>query len=286
MPAVSIPVGTSSHSMSIGGLQRSYLVYRPADLPASAPLVVVLHGALGTAQQAESSYGWDQQADTGHFVVAYPDGYHRTWAASSGCCGPPAAQHVDDTAFITAVVQQISASLPIDSKRIYATGISNGGAMDYRLACDTDIFAAIGPDSTNLLGDCPSPQPISVIHIHGLADDTFPFNGGSGKRNNGGTGPEPRRHIRRPDPPDDRHLASPGPLRGTGQPGVGRGDEVDRQLPGRSLGRARHHRGGRASVAGQPGPKSAVAAQLDPPFMGLDATATIWDFFQAHPKPS
>ena len=157
VPAVSIPVGKSTHSMSIGGLQRSYRVYRPKDLPASAPLVVVLHGALGSAQQAENSYGWDQQADSGHFVVAYPDGYHRTWAASTGCCGPPAAQHVDDTAFITAVVQQISASLPIDQNRIYATGISNGGAMDYRLACDTDIFAAIGPDSTNLLGDCPLP---------------------------------------------------------------------------------------------------------------------------------
>ncbi len=283
-PAVTIAVGKSSHPLSIGGLQRSYLVYRPKDLPPSAPLVVMLHGALGSAQQAENSYGWDAQADSGHFVVAYPDGYHRTWAASAGCCGPAAAQHVDDTAFITAVVQQISASLPIDASRIYATGISNGGAMDYRLACDTGIFAAIGPDSTNLLGDCPSPKPISVIHIHGLADDTFPFSGGPGKRNNGGTGPNPA---------DTSGAAIPqmiGMWRALDQcaaPVSHSSGAVTTSIATCPQGRSVELvtiAGAGHQWPGAPGPTGAVATQLDPPFMGLDATATIWDFFAAHPK--
>jgi polyhydroxybutyrate depolymerase len=284
VPAVSIPVGKSTHSMSIGGLQRSYRVYRPKDLPASAPLVVVLHGALGSAQQAEDSYGWDQQADTGHFVVAYPDGYHRTWAASTGCCGPAAAQHVDDTAFITAVVHQITASLPIDPDRVYATGISNGGAMDYRLACDTGIFAAIGPDSTNLLGDCPAPDPISVIHIHGLADETFPFNGGKGKRDNGGTGAHPADTSGVPIP---QMISSWETLdqcaAAVSHPSGAVTTSIASCPQGRSV-ELITIAGAGHQWPGHPGPKGPVSSQLDPPFMGLDATQTIWDFFQAHPK--
>jgi len=270
--------------MSIGGLPRSYRVYRPKELPASAPLVVVLHGALGSAQQAEDSYGWDQQADTGHFVVAYPDGYHRTWAASTGCCGPAAAQHVDDTAFITAVVHQITASLPIDPDRVYATGISNGGAMDYRLACDTGIFAAIGPDSTNLLGDCPAPDPISVIHIHGLADETFPFNGGKGKRDNGGTGAHPADTSGVPIP---QMISSWETLdqcaAAVSHPSGAVTTSIASCPQGRSV-ELITIAGAGHQWPGHPGPKGPVSSQLDPPFMGLDATQTIWDFFQAHPK--
>jgi polyhydroxybutyrate depolymerase len=272
--------------MTIGGLERSYRVYRPKDVPASAPLVVVLHGALGSAQQAENSYGWDQQADSGHFVVAYPDGYHRTWAASTGCCGPPAAQHVDDTAFITAVVQQISASLPIDQHRIYATGISNGGAMDYRLACDTDIFAAIGPDSTNLLGDCASPDPISVIHIHGLADETFPFNGGPGKRNNGGTGANPADTSGAPIP---QMIGTWEKVDQCAAPASHASGAVTTSIANCPDGRSVELitiAGAGHQWPGAPSPKGPEALQLDPPFMGLDATSTIWNFFQAHPKAS
>jgi polyhydroxybutyrate depolymerase len=280
----SIPVGSSTQSMTIGGMQRSYRVYRPKSLPASAPLVVMLHGALGSAQQAESSYGWDAQADTGHFVVAYPDGYKRTWAVSSDCCGPPAAEHVDDVAFITAVVKSISDTLPIDQQRIYATGISNGGALAYRLACDTDIFAAIGPDSTDLLGDCPSPAPVSVIHIHGTADSTFPYKGGPGRRDNGGTGPHPADTT---GPPIPQLIARWRSIDQCSSPASSTSGAVtistatcpdNRAVELVTIAGAGHQ------WPGQPGPKGPEAFQLDPPFPGLNATATIWAFFQAHPK--
>ena len=68
----------------------------------------------------------------------------------------------------------------VDARRIYVTGISNGGMMAYRLACDSTLFAAIGPDSATQLGTCPHPAAVSVIHIHGSADHNIPYGGGQG----------------------------------------------------------------------------------------------------------
>ncbi len=137
--------GVSVHTINVGGLDRGYRLYKPAGLPPSAPLVVMPHGALASATQAERAYGWDELADTAKFVVAYPDGLHRTWNA-----------------------------------KVYATGISNGGIMSYTLACNTGVFAAIGPDAATQLDPCPSPHPTSVLHIHGTADRLVPYNGGQG----------------------------------------------------------------------------------------------------------
>ncbi|WP_205862985.1 PHB depolymerase family esterase [Planosporangium thailandense] len=162
------------------GVKRTFHLYRPAALASPAALVVVLHGGFGTGLQAESSYGWDAEADTGHFLVAYPDGLDRAWAVGGGCCGAPGRTGVNDVAFLTQVVRTVSGEVPVDAARVYATGISNGGLMAYRLACDTTVFAAIGPDSATLLGSCPSPAPTSVIHVHGTADHTIPYAGGQG----------------------------------------------------------------------------------------------------------
>jgi polyhydroxybutyrate depolymerase len=173
--------GTSVHHISVGGHDRSYRLYKPAGVPASAPLVVVLHGFSGSATQAERDYKWDQLADTGKFVVAYPDGINRAWNVNGGgCCGSPARQGVDDVAFITAAVADITRNVGIDASRVYATGISNGGIMSYTLACNTGVFAAIGPDAATQLDPCRSPHPTSVMHIHGTADPLVPYKGGQG----------------------------------------------------------------------------------------------------------
>ncbi len=176
------PTGSSTKTISSGGVKRTFELDVPPSLPdgTAAPLVVMLHGGYGSGTQAEHSYGWDAAADRHHFVVAYPDGLGRAWDAGGGCCGQPGRDHVDDVAFITAVVADIGGLLPVNPNRIYATGISNGGMMDERLACDTDLFAAIGPDSATRLGPCPHPAPISVIQIHGTADTKVPYLGGQG----------------------------------------------------------------------------------------------------------
>ena len=88
-------------------------------MPASAPLVVMMHGYSGSARQAERDYQWDGLADSGKFVVAYPDGLDRAWNVNGeGCCGRPGREGVDDVGFISAAVAEIartSASTPARS---------------------------------------------------------------------------------------------------------------------------------------------------------------------------
>lgn len=172
--------GPTQHTMSFGGLERSYRLYIPSGLPISAPLVVMLHGGFGSAQQAERAYGWDQLADGAKFAVAYPDGIGRAWNVNGGCCGRPGRENVDDVGFVTAVVNDVAANVNIDRTRVYAAGISNGGMLAYALVCNTATFAAIGPDSATQLDKCAAPHPTSVMHIHGTADPRIRYDGGPG----------------------------------------------------------------------------------------------------------
>jgi polyhydroxybutyrate depolymerase len=173
------PDGTSVHTISVAGLDRTYRVHKPVGLPPSAPLVVMMHGGFGSAAQAETAYGWDQLADSAKFVVAYPDGIGRAWNVH-GCCGRPGHDSVDDVGFITQMVAEIGKTVGVDPTRVYATGISNGGMMSYTLACDSGVFAAIGPDSATQLDPCTAPHPTSVMHIHGTADRLIRYDGGRG----------------------------------------------------------------------------------------------------------
>jgi polyhydroxybutyrate depolymerase len=173
--------GPSIHHLKVGGRDRNYRLYQPAGLPASAPLVIMLHGITGSAVQAESSYGWDELADSQRFVIAYPDGVGRAWNVDGGgCCGRPQREGVDDVAFIGAAVADIVRNVSINASRIYAAGMSNGGIMSYTLACNTVIFAAIGAVAGTQLDSCRSPHPASVMEIHGTADELVPYHGGQG----------------------------------------------------------------------------------------------------------
>ena len=135
---VSVPIGSSTQTIVVDGLRRTFHVYRPGSLPSAArsPLVVFLHGGFGSGSQAERSYGWDAEAARGQFLVVYPDGTNHAWNAGGGCCGKPAESNVDDVAFISKMVALLEREVPIDPDAVYATGISNGGIMSYRLACD------------------------------------------------------------------------------------------------------------------------------------------------------
>jgi len=172
--------GSTAHVLCVRGLDRSYRLYIPEAVQNPAPLVVMLHGGFGSAQQAERAYGWDELAHSAKFVVAYPDGVDRAWNVNGDCCGRPARENIDDVGFINAVVNDISGHAGIDPTRVYATGISNGGMMAYTLACDAGTFAAIGPDSATQLDDCATPHPTSVMHIHGTADRLIRYDGGPG----------------------------------------------------------------------------------------------------------
>ncbi len=278
---ITLPVGSSTQHLTVGGRSRSFRVYRPASLPGqgSVPLVVMIHGGYGSADNAEDDYGWDPQADADRFVVAYPDGVGHAWNVGGGCCGTPGRDHIDDVAFITQMVATIGHELPIDPARIYATGISNGGLMDYRLACDTNVFAAIGPDSATLMGTCPAPAAVSVIHVHGLSDDRIPFNGGKGTGFatvvDGPPVPTVVAMLRSID-----RCAAPT----TTTAGVVT-TSVATCPAGRSVELITITGAGHQWPGGKP-PRPLIARimELDQPSHALDATQTIWAFFQAHPK--
>ena len=274
---VSIPVGSSSQTISVNGTVRTFHVYRPADLSTPAALVVMLHGGYGSGTQAESSYGWDGQADTGHFLVAYPDGLNHAWNTGGGCCGQPAQNNVDDIGFLTQMVSTIEREATIDRSRVYATGISNGGIMAYTLACHTTIFAAIGPDSATELGACPTPQPISVIHIHGTADTHIPYNGGAGVG------------VAHVDGPAIPALNSTWrAIDDCAPPMVSTVGVVTTSIAacpgGRTVELITIKGAGHQWPGSAPRPVIQALLGTDPPSTALHATAVIWQFFSQHPK--
>ena len=250
--------GTSSHTINVGGRDRVYRLHKPVGVPASAGLVVVLHGGFGNAEQAERSYGWDQLADSEKFVVVYPDGVNRAWNVNGGgCCGKPAREGVDDVAFISAAVADVAKNVSINAGHVYATGMSNGGMMSYTLACDTTLFAAIGPVSGTQVDPCRSPHPASVMAIHGTADPLIPYGGGPGRG---------FAHINGPPVPDLNTFWR----------------KVDQcEAPAATTSGSVT-----TSTAGCPDNRSVALITIDggghhwPNF----ATAKLWQFFAAHPR--
>jgi len=270
------PVPTGSSTQALDG--REFRVYRPASLSLTAPvpLVVMLHGGFGSASQAEQAYGWNDAADRYGFVVAYPDGVGRAWAVGDGCCGEPGRTGVDDVAFITAVVSNLRGRLPLDPRRLFVTGMSNGAMMSYRLACDSSLFAAMAPVSGTLLGSCPDPRPLSVLHIHGLADQNVPFDGSPGN------GPG---QIDGPPVPSTVDIwrtadhCSPAAVTNAGGVTTSTAACPDgRDVVLITIAGAGHQwPGGTGRNVVQ------RALGLDEPSAALDATDTIWRFFAAHP---
>jgi polyhydroxybutyrate depolymerase len=271
-----LAVGSSTQTIAVGGATRTFHLYRPADVANPAPLVVMLHGGFGSGTQAEGSYGWDAKAAAAHFVVAYPDGLDHAWNTEGGCCGKPAQNNADDVAFISQMIAAIEREMAIDPARVYATGISNGGIMAYTLACDTTLFAAIGPDSATQLAPCPSPRPLSVIHIHGTADTKIPYDGGSGDGTEAIDGPSiPAVNAmwRQIDDCADPTVDTAATVT-TSTAQCPDGNVVELV----TIDGAGHQWPGGA-------PKKGIQKLLgsDPPSTALNATDAIWQFFSQHP---
>jgi polyhydroxybutyrate depolymerase len=174
-----------------GNRVRKYFVHLPSGYnnENAYPLVIVLHGGGGAPEGMARTSNFNKKADAEKFIVVYPAGTGRfesrflTWN-SGNCCGYALDDNVDDTGFIRTVIQQLQSELNIDEARIYATGLSNGAMMSYRLACElSDKIAAIGSVSGAFnFQPCVPTHPVSIVILHGTADQHVLFNGGPPKK--------------------------------------------------------------------------------------------------------
>lgn len=177
--------GVHPGTMIYGGIERTYRVYVPSSLNSSddPPLLIGLHGGFGSGQQFENNSEFDAEAEKGRFIAVYPDGtgLARTWNGGA-CCGYAARENVDDVGFISALIDEVARQFPIDTTRVYAVGHSNGGIMSLRLACElSDRIAAVGAVAGSLeTSECSPSRPVSVLVIHGDADQNHPIEGGEG----------------------------------------------------------------------------------------------------------
>ena len=182
-------------SLTVGSRVRTYLLHIPPsyDGVSRASLVLVFHGyGSGGIQAVEAASNMTQKADQEGFIVVYPQGTGGTPSWNAGhCCGEALAQNVDDVGFIRALIIELEDNLRVDPKKVYAAGISNGGAMVHRLGAElSDQLAAIAVVSGVLGGKATADSPlfippkpthaVSVIIFHGTADQLVPYEGGHG----------------------------------------------------------------------------------------------------------
>jgi polyhydroxybutyrate depolymerase len=172
----------------MGEATRSYLVHVPPKYEAKkpTPVVLVLHGAGTNGQITVSFCGLNKKADDARFIAVYPNGtglagLMLTW--NSGGFRRQGAGAPDDVAFIGKVLDDLAAVVNVDPKRVYATGMSNGGMMCYRLASElSDRIAAIAPVAgTMAIANYNPKRPMPVMHFHGAADKIVPFAGPGGR---------------------------------------------------------------------------------------------------------
>ena len=277
------------HTMELDGITRSYHLHVPSAVgPTPAPLVLVFHGGGGTGPGTERLTRFTALADREGFLVAFPEGVGKNWNDGREFTGSRAHRdHVDDVAFVTALIDAIGRAHAVDPRRVYATGISNGGIFSHYLAAHLSArIAAIAP----VVGGIADPpdawlrpeQPVSVLMLQGTRDPLVPYHGGAvafgrGKiidteeaarrwaALNGGREP-----VREPLPADGKDRC--GGLR-TIYPGGRDGSEVTLvRLDG----------GGHTWPGGAQYLPERLIGRVCRDF---DATVLIWDFFKAHPKP-
>ena len=175
------PPTDSVWAVTAGGRERTFRVHVPPgyDPSTPTPLVVNFHGVNCTSSQQVLISQMPQKADAAGFIVVHPDGVGKSWNGGT-CCGQALSENVDDVAFARALLDDVEAKLCIDPRRVFVTGISNGGYMTNRLGCElADRVAAIAPVAGGtLVSPCDPARPMPVLYFHGTADAIVPYEGG------------------------------------------------------------------------------------------------------------
>lgn len=259
---------------------RPYEVDVPAsyDAERQAPLVLLLHAYKTSGTLQKLFFGFPPLVEAAGFLLAYPEGTtdregEQFWNATDGCCNLDGST-VDDVAYLRAVIHDMQRRYSVDRQRVYLVGHSNGGFMSHRLACELpDEIAAI----VSLAGvswknpaRCRPTSPVAVLQIHGDLDDVVRYDGGGASPPLTGPYPSARETVAQWAEHDGC-----GSLRDTGQP-----LDIASDVPGLET-RVERYEGCRSAVELWTLVGGGHYPILLPAFGGA-----IWNFLQAHPKPS
>lgn len=178
-------------ALPFDGLRRTYRVYVPPSYDGAepAPLVLALHGGRGTGEKMERNTGFDPLADREGFIVVYPDGINHHWNDGRADRRHEDVRDVDDVGFISALIDHLIEGYEVDPKRVYVTGVSNGGILARRLGAElSEKIAAIAPVAAAIpvSGNTKEPlaprsgeqEPVSVAMINGIEDRLVRWEGG------------------------------------------------------------------------------------------------------------
>jgi polyhydroxybutyrate depolymerase len=181
VPASAAPGGGISTVVGTpyDGKIRTFNLYVAPHVPTRTPvpLLLVLHGLFLDPATTEATSGLDRVADEEDVAVAYPSGLDGSWNGGT-CCGPSAARRINDVGFLVHVVDLVAQIRPIDRRRVYVAGFSNGGMMALRAACERpDVFAAAASVGDTLQVPCTARQPINALLLNGRRDTTVPYAG-------------------------------------------------------------------------------------------------------------
>lgn len=259
-----------------GGLERRVYVHLPPgyDRNAATPVVLNFHGLGSNAAEEAALARMIDKSDRAGFIAVHPEGIgkrQQSWNAGA-CCGEAASSGVDDLGFVGKIIDELESKLCIDSRRVFATGMSNGGFLSHRLACELSTrIAAIAPVA-GLVGvaSCTPTRPMSVFQFHGKLDALVPYEGNpsigipsvaqamAGWATRSGCSTTPRETSKK------------GEVTCVTYDGCSQGAEVNLcSVTG----------GGHTWPGGYPVPS------LGHTTTEISATDMMWDFFQRHPRP-
>lgn len=283
--------GVQSFSIEINDNTRTYDLFCPDEKGNTPkPLVIMFHGGGGNSKETAYSTNWVEKAQKEDFIIVFPNGTRpdntkpasfskngQSWNDGSTRDLWAVEKNIDDIGFIRTLIDTLKQKYKIDSKRIYATGFSNGASMTFRLGVEcSDIFAAIAPISGTLWLENPVLEnPISVLYINGDSDPLNPINGGEvkiGQRSFGN---------KKPISQIINLWANMLSAKEISNVTIGEIHKITYQAPKADLqwitvkGMGHHWPGGQQTL-----PKWLVGN----PSNAINATDTIWDFFKTRSK--
>lgn len=176
-----LPPGDHVRELRVADQIRSYVVHIPRsyDSNKSTPVVLVFHSAMMNASMMASFCGLNEKADRSGFVVVYANGTGTTPLFLYWDAGGVRGRVSDDVGYVARMLDDLGTVVNVDPKRVFATGMSNGAMMCYRLAAElSDRIAAIAPIAgTMAIEQCHPHRPVSVLHFHGTKDGLVLYGG-------------------------------------------------------------------------------------------------------------